>query len=142
MDKASCARGIGLGQLSSRREPWILHRPERGSRFFFSRATMTQASQTAGRKFILALMLLLAVAASLVSFSYDADAQDDIPPVTVELKFLPQAPIVNQNAVRSPLAIAPVILVSPIVNVLSVSLPVSARPVPQLSLQLSPTLRC
>ncbi len=103
---------------------------------------MTQASQTAGRKFILALMLLLAVAASLVSFSYDADAQDDIPPVTVELKFLPQAPIVNQNAVRSPLAIAPVILVSPIVNVLSVSLPVSARPVPQLSLQLSPTLRC
>lgn len=103
---------------------------------------MKLASQTAGRKFILALMLLLAVAASLVSFSYDADAQDDIPPVTVELKFLPQAPIVSQNAVRAPLAISPVISVSRIFNFFSMSLPTSAHRVPQLSLQLSPSLRC
>jgi hypothetical protein len=103
---------------------------------------MRQASQIPGRNLILALMVLLAVAASLVSFSYDADTQDDIPPVTVELKFLQQAPTVTQNVARAPVAIAPVISASMLFNLSSVSFPTPAHPVPQLSLQLAPPLRC
>lgn len=103
---------------------------------------MRLVSQIAGRNFILALMLLLAVAASLVSFSYDADAQDDIPPVTVELKFLPQSPTVAQSVVRAPLAVAPASSAGPVFNPLAVSLPIAAHTVHHFSLQLSPTLRC
>lgn len=41
---------------------------------------------------VLAMVMLLIAGADLVPFSYDADEQDDIPPVTVELRFLPQSP--------------------------------------------------
>lgn len=37
---------------------------------------------------VLGAMMLLVSAANLVSISYDADDQDEVPPVTVELKFV------------------------------------------------------
>jgi hypothetical protein len=40
------------------------------------------------RSSLLGLALLLAVLANFVSFSYDADEQDSVPPVRVELKFV------------------------------------------------------
>lgn len=43
------------------------------------------------RSSLLGLALLLAGLASFVSLSYDADEQDSIPPVTVELKFVVRA---------------------------------------------------
>ena len=103
---------------------------------------MKLASQVAGRNFTLALMLLLAVAASLVSFSYDADTQDDIPPVTVELKFLAQAPIVSQSAVRASVSAASASSVAIVLHPFAVNLRVPPGEAPQVSIQLSPTLRC
>jgi hypothetical protein len=103
---------------------------------------MKQPSQIAGRNFILALMLLLAVAASLVSFSYDADDQDDIPPVTVELKFLPQAPTATQSIARAPLSVTPAVAVGAVFKALVLTPSKTSGQVPQSSLQLSPTLRC
>lgn len=108
----------------------------------FSRADMKQPSQFAGRNFILALMLLLAVAASLVSFSYDADTQDDIPPVTVELKFLPQAPTATQSTARAPLGLTPAVSVGLVFKSRVLSPSNNPDQVPQSSPQLSPTLRC
>jgi hypothetical protein len=43
------------------------------------------------RSSLLGLALLLAGLANFVSMSYDADEQDGIPPVTVELKFVVRA---------------------------------------------------
>jgi hypothetical protein len=43
------------------------------------------------RSCLLGLALLLAGLANFVSLSYDADEQDQIPPVTVELKFVVRA---------------------------------------------------
>lgn len=43
------------------------------------------------RSSLLGLALLLAGVASFVSMSYDADEQDSVPPVTVELKFVVRA---------------------------------------------------
>jgi hypothetical protein len=103
---------------------------------------MKRATHTAGRNFVLSLMLLLAVAASLVSFSYDADAQDDIPPVTVELKFLPQAPIVSHNAVLAPFVAAPSISGHAPSDVFTLNPPTISRQSSPVSPQLSLTLRC
>jgi hypothetical protein len=103
---------------------------------------MKQLSPISGRNLILAVMLLLAVAASLVSFSYDADTQDDIPPVTVELKFLPQAPRAIQSVVRAPLAGTPAVALGPVFKTLVLTPSNTPGQVPQSSLQLSPTLRC
>lgn len=41
---------------------------------------------------LIGVMLLVAAAANLVCISYDANDQDDIPPVTVDLKFVQQSP--------------------------------------------------
>lgn len=103
---------------------------------------MKQPSPITGRNFILALMLLLAVAASLVSFSYDADTQDDIPPVTVELKFLPQAPTATQSIARAPLVFAPAGSADFVFDSFALTAPSASGQVPQSSLPLSPTLRC
>src|ERR1051325_4386018 len=98
---------------------------------------MKQPSQIAGRNFILALMLLLAVAASLVSFSYDADTQDDIPPVTVELKFLTQAPTATQSIARAPLGATPAVFLGPVFKTFVLTPSNISSQVPQSSLQLS-----
>jgi hypothetical protein len=45
------------------------------------------------RSWFLGLALLLAGLANFVSISYDADEQDEIPPVTVELKFVVRAAV-------------------------------------------------
>lgn len=45
------------------------------------------------RSCLLGLALLLAGLANFVSLSYDADEQDEIPPVKVELKFVVRASI-------------------------------------------------
>lgn len=49
---------------------------------------MTQFLHRVFRSTVLALMLLLAGTANLVSVSYDADDDDDTPPVTVELNLV------------------------------------------------------
>jgi hypothetical protein len=49
---------------------------------------MTQFFHRIFRGTILALMLLLAGTANLVSVSYDADDDEDTPPVTVELNLV------------------------------------------------------
>lgn len=41
--------------------------------------------------------MLLVAAANLVFISYDPDDQDEVPPVTLELKFLPQSPRVASD---------------------------------------------
>lgn len=51
---------------------------------------------------------MLLVAANLVSISYDADDQDELPPVTVELKFLPQSPRVEFDHRSRPVHSLPV----------------------------------
>lgn len=116
--------------------------PAHGSKFSFCLRTMKQCWRIPGRNFILGLMLLLAVAASLISFSYDADTQDDIPPVTVELKFLPQTPTFTQSSVQSPSSFLPLAAIAFDLGSSAVSLPVAAAAVPQASFKLSPTLRC
>jgi hypothetical protein len=55
-----------------------------GNRFMFCSGHYLRAT-------LLGLALLLAGLANFVSMSYDADEQDSVPPVTVELKFVVRA---------------------------------------------------
>jgi hypothetical protein len=61
------------------------------------------------RIYLVGVMLVLAASANLLCISYDANDQDDIPPVTVELKFIFQVPKasahVQANALLLPRAV-------------------------------------
>jgi hypothetical protein len=86
--------------------------------------------------------LLLAIAASLISFSYDADAEDDIPPVRVELKFLPQAPSFSQSTPHSSAPLAILSFSASNFGAPALDIPSTGSRSPQLSPKLSLTLRC
>jgi hypothetical protein len=66
---------------------------------------MDRFSRDTFRHMIVGLMLLLALAANLVPFSYDADVADDIPPVTIELQ-LAHAASVAELATAMPMQAA------------------------------------
>jgi len=50
---------------------------------------------------LIGVMLLVAAAANLICISYDANDQDDIPPVSVDLKFVQESPRAVVDQVRT-----------------------------------------
>lgn len=63
---------------------------------------------------LIGVMLLVAAAANLICISYDANDQDDIPPVTVDLKFVQQSPRVAVDQVRTTSMVTPEVKTVPI----------------------------
>lgn len=62
------------------------------------------------RIFLIGVMLVLAASANLLCISYDANDQDDIPPVTVEFKFVFQAPKASPNVQANALMLPAAVL--------------------------------
>ncbi len=93
------------------------------------------------RIFLVGVMLVLAASASLICISYDADEQDEIPPVTVELKFISESPKAAPQVRADALLVAPSVLTEGVPaqrNYSSVPVPRSEAPnsSPQLLLPL------
>jgi hypothetical protein len=64
------------------------------------------------RLLLIGAMMLIAASANLLCVSYDADGQDSVPPVTVELKFISQSPRSAQVTRAGALILPPAIIQS------------------------------
>lgn len=62
------------------------------------------------RIYLVGVMLVLAASANLLCISYDANDQDDIPPVTVDFKFVFQAPKASPHVQANALILPPAVL--------------------------------